>query len=563
MHSVTGDEPALMLSPLRGPAIEPVRLAGGRSLTIGRSPTNGLRLDDAGVSRRHARIDWDGGRPLVVDLESRHGVMLNGVRIAPGEPVRLRVGDRLTVNPWTFRVGGAGVAGDDSTFVTNSAEVAGSVAERVGGIAMRDLAAHRLRLLMETAEAIHGGGDEASVFDAVCRALLEGGEFQRARIVRPLEMFERVELLAERNASGAAATPVSRTLLRAAQDGGPVRLRDPAAFGAVSVACSSVVSALCVPIVVGGVPDAFAYLDSSAGSGDEGQEAVAFGVSVCRLAGLALANLRRHELELDRARTARDLEAAAVAQRRLTPPESGVVGGLAYRAWLKPGRGVGGDLFGVAGLRDGRVLVMLGDVSGKGIGAAITMAGVLSHTIAVASTTDEPAAIMAATNLFACGHTVDASFITMFLAVIDPVSGVANCCDAGHGLVLLAGADGAGTVAGVGGGMPLGIDPDASYTATSIACGEGRRLVLFSDGVVEQPGVIDAIDTEGEEQHADVEQFGLERVLSALVGSMSPDEDVRRLRESLTEFAGGSVFADDVTVLSVGLDPRSSCAADE
>lgn len=528
---------SLELTPVRGPSIGEAKLARGGSLTLGRSSACGLRLEDPAVSRQHARIDWKAGSPSIVDLGSRHGVLLNGIKLTPGEPARLRVGDRLSINPWTFRISRSGERGDASTFQTESEEREGSVAERAPAIENRD--STRLRLLMETAEAIHHAADETAVFASSCRALLDGGAYQRARIVRPVDLFERVELLASCSALGTHEAPVSRTLLRAAQGGEPVRLRDRAdAAGAVSLADSTVVSAICVPIVVGGVPDAYAYLDSSARGSDEGAEAVAYCASVARLAGLALANLRRKELEIERARTERDIEAAAIAQRRLTPPEKGTVAGLAYCAELRPGRGVGGDLFGVAELRCGRALVMLGDVSGKGIGAAITMAGVLSHTLAIASTTSDPAEIVRVTNRFACEHTSEAAFVTMFLAVIDPATGEARCCDAGHGMAVLTG-DCEPETLRAGGGLPLGIDPDAAYTSSVI---RGKRLTLFSDGVVEQT------DEQGE-------QFGIDRVLELLKSSDGVEADVRSILDELAGFAGGGPFADDVTVLSVELGP--------
>jgi len=535
--SSEGHTDAVLLTPVRGPSIGVAKLERGGSLTIGRSSVCGLRLEDTAVSRHHARIDWKDDAPSVVDLGSRHGVLLNGVKQTPGEPVSLRPGDRVSINPWTFRIVRSGEAREGSTLLTGDHEQDSSFTERAPLADSMD--SRRLRLLMETAETIHSAPDEAAVFASSSRALLDGGTFQCARIVRPVDLFERVELLASCSAAGATETPVSRTLLRAAQSGEAVRLRDRAeAAQAVSLADSSVVSAVCVPIIVGGVPDAYAYLDRTAGSSDESSEAVAYCASVAQLTGLALANLRRNELELERARTQRDIEAAAIAQRRLTPPEAGRVAGLVYRAELRPGRGVGGDLFGVVELQCGRGLVMLGDVSGKGIGAAITMAGVLSHALAIASMTSDPAEIVGATNRFACEHTTEAAFVTMFLAVIDPASGEARCCDAGHGLAVVVD-EGEPRLLRAGGGLPLGIDPNAAYESSVVT---GARMTLLSDGVIEQT------DLEGQ-------QFGIARVIELIGQAQSVEADVRSIFDALAGFAVGGPFADDVTVLSVALEP--------
>ena len=95
--------------------------------------------------------------------------------------------------------------------------------------------------------------------------------------------------------------------------------------------------------------------------------------------GLTIANLISKEREIEQHAMQYDLDAAANAQRLLLPPESGTVAGVSYAMLMKPGRLVAGDLFGVIELDDGRVCTFLGDVSGKGAGAAIMMATTQSY----------------------------------------------------------------------------------------------------------------------------------------------------------------------------------------
>jgi len=87
-----------------GPTARALAAEPGRAVVIGRERDCDLCLPDAGVSRRHAKIDWEGERPVIVDLESRHGTFVNSIRIEPNEPLPLRDGDSLEISPFTLLI---------------------------------------------------------------------------------------------------------------------------------------------------------------------------------------------------------------------------------------------------------------------------------------------------------------------------------------------------------------------------------------------------------------------------------------------------------------------------
>jgi serine phosphatase RsbU (regulator of sigma subunit) len=111
--------------------------------------------------------------------------------------------------------------------------------------------------------------------------------------------------------------------------------------------------------------------------------------------------------------------------------------------------------------------------------------------------------------------------------------------DAGHGLAVRV-RSGAAERVEAEGGFPMGVSSDQPYGCTELRLMPGERLVLFSDGLKEQ-------------QSAEGEEFGMPRILNALGGSGSCDEDVERLFGAVRAFAGGESFADDVTVASFEL----------
>jgi RNA polymerase sigma factor (sigma-70 family) len=94
----------LRLQRATGPTCADITLAGEGARTIGRGTDADARLDDDGVSRLHAQVDFDGHGASVMDLGSTHGTLLNGARLEPNEPMPLHDRDLLTIGPWTFVV---------------------------------------------------------------------------------------------------------------------------------------------------------------------------------------------------------------------------------------------------------------------------------------------------------------------------------------------------------------------------------------------------------------------------------------------------------------------------
>jgi RNA polymerase sigma-70 factor (ECF subfamily) len=96
-------EPApLRLQRASGPACEDLVLRGSGTRTIGRGSESDHPLDDPGISRHHAQVDFDGSHASIIDLGSTHGTLLNGARLEPNESMPLHDRDLVTIGPWTF-----------------------------------------------------------------------------------------------------------------------------------------------------------------------------------------------------------------------------------------------------------------------------------------------------------------------------------------------------------------------------------------------------------------------------------------------------------------------------
>lgn len=576
----------LVLEPVVGPPISPITIDPGKPAVIGRSSTCQIILADESVSRRHAQIHHASGQWFVTDLGSRHGTQVNMTALAANGAAPLTHGDLVGIGPWTFRVRTTEQA--IASHITTDDRLAEQ--ERVERVAEREMAAitqNRLNLLMNCAAALAGVSDEGKLARAIVSASIEGTGFPRAAILREVRpSSNEFEIICvrgpneARDSTGplevatAQSLRFSTSLINAARSGDLAQLKSDAAMaGGASIISLGIQTAMCAPIAIGGAVAAFLYLDARAGetggargvmggfsssgaprtAGSPGprtaaiqQDAAAFCMALAKMYSLAMSNILREQLALRQASIEKDLAAAREAQRLIVPPEEGRVAGIQYAMRMRSGRYVAGDLFDVVELGDGRVAVFLGDVAGKGIGAAILMATAQTHLSASLRALKDPALAVAEVNRYLCARVAQNKFISLWLGVFDPATRQVTFVDAGHGHWLVVERcqepSGPPTIRRIDavGGLPLGIEEDGAYQAEQFTLRPGDRVVVFSDGVVEQPG-------------QDAVLFGLTRAIDAIMPSCSESEDVKRLFDAVVAYAQTDSLSDDTTVASIGL----------
>jgi len=536
--------PPIRFLPVQGPPVAAIDVPSGTSPLIGRSVACDVQLPDASVSRRHATLNDEGGAWHITDLHSRAGVSINGQAIAPDTPTPVHDLDLVSIGPWTFRaqfgtsVGTTRMTLDGSSGFLAAGERVDAIPERE----LRSLARRRLDLLIDYAANIYAATLEEPLAAVLAQAAREGTGFPRAAVFRLVG--DEIELLSMSGDFVLSEQPFSRSLIEAAADGQVARLSHDAPIDhGESIARLGIEAAICAPIALGETIDAFLYLDDRRHDAHVEPDAAAFCQALCRIGGLALANQRRAALERINSEIMRDVAAAAEARRLLMPASEGLSQGVRYSVRMKPGRFVAGDLFNIFPLGDGRVGVYLGDVAGKGVGAAMLMATTQTMLNAALRSRGSPAAALQEIGPELSPLLPGGRFISLWVAVIDPVTRAVRFVDAGHGHWLVrSAANSAPTPLRTVGGLPLGVDPDAPYHDETLTLGEGGRIILFSDGVAEQR------DRDGEE-------FGHARTIDALRPSESAADDVSRLFEAVETHAGADALDDDVTVASLSIEP--------
>jgi serine phosphatase RsbU (regulator of sigma subunit) len=544
------------LVPLSGPPIEPIELKvkpGG--LVLGRHEQCNICLpaDAEKVSRFHARFDHDGARWRLTDLGSRWGTFVNGVRVPPQTDIPLTEGDLIRIVPWTFSFGMAarrrGIQPADDANTTIVRVVPADSVHATPSEAM-------LPLLLESAAAVHAATDEKHLADLIIDAALRGTGLQNAALLRPIDSDRHVEIIASRfgghDAEDRLAITFSRSLIEAAMGGTVAEINSSSLSGdfSQSIVQLQISSAICVPLMLGGTVAALLYLDSR-GPGGHGilggarAGASAFCVALGRMASLALANLKRVEMEKREAAFRAELSAAAAAQKWIMPQRLAKFGPFRTIGESRPGQYIGGDFFDLIPLGENKLAVALGDVSGKGISASVLMTATQGYLHAAMIGLGDPQRAVQELNRFVTPRRPEGQFVTLWIGVFDAENGTLTYVDAGHGYAWLARQLGALERLDKCGGIPIGVDDGFAYQSESVKLEAGCKALIVSDGIIEQSGLVHADAGHG----GDVGRFRVDGLEQALL--QAGDDEVADLFEAVVRYAGVNHLSDDATAVLV------------
>ena len=258
----------------------------------------------------------------------------------------------------------------------------------------------------------------------------------------------------------------------------------------------------------------------------------------------------RDEVARHLARMERELASAREIQLGMVPsvfPEPTPAHPVEVFAMLEPARQVGGDLYDVFSVESGALCFVVADVSDKGAPAALFMARAKTLTRLVATlmrTPDGsppgPSEILARVNVELCRDNEHGMFVTLFLGMLDPMSGKLACGNAGHAApYLLSARAGVSALAGAR-GKPLGIRATLTWESTTAALAPGDGLFLFTDGITE------AMDPAGE-------LFSEERLEAALaaLAAAAPRAVVEGVLDEVRRFAAGAPQSDDIAAMAL------------
>jgi serine phosphatase RsbU (regulator of sigma subunit) len=310
-------------------------------------------------------------------------------------------------------------------------------------------------------------------------------------------------------------------------------------FASGTMVLQGVRAVLAVPLGVTDKVFGIIYADSPIAEGRFTEDHLKVLTTLASVAAIRVENARLIEARLERERLERELALASEIQQRFQPTAPPHVNGYELQGISFPCYEIGGDYYDFIEREDGRLVIALGDVSGKGTAAALLMSSLHAAIHAQSASHDSLVATISAVNRYLADNIPANRFVTLFYAELDPESGSLSFLNAGHNPPLIV--HSAGTVEQLAsGGLPLGIKRDADYREGRTQLQLGDVLVIYSDGVTE------AMSPTGEE-------FGATRLYEVVSRNIEASAaGIRdRIESSLTKFAQGTSAADDITLVIV------------
>src|SRR6266567_1974907 len=542
---------------------------GRLRITIGRSARNDLCIPDPFASRVHAEVRREGDGYFLQDLGSANGTLYNGSNVEGVIPLmaggRIQIGEtEIVFDDGTYHSSmGATMITDNSSTSLPEATIALHSGDRTTSGLLEAIEGARTKPEESQAARASKHGDLLALISKVGVTLLASASLGQTLEQIVSLVFEAVPadrcLIMMRDAGTTELKVAVARLRDRAGEVGEIRVsrnvldevvmrgksvltsdaqHDPR-FASGTVVLQGVRSVLAVPLGVAEKVFGIIYADSPIAEGRFTEDHLKVLTTLASVAAIRVENNRLIESRLDRERLERELALASEIQQRFQPTAPPIVPGYELQGISFPCYEIGGDYYDFIERDDGRLVIALGDVSGKGTAAALLMSSLHAAVHAQSASHDSLVGTISAVNRYLADNIPSNRFVTLFYAELDPKSGALSFLNAGHNPPLIVHA--AGTVEQLAsGGLPLGIKRDAEYREGRTQLQYGDVLVIYSDGVTE------AASPSGEE-------FGPTRLYEVVSRNVEASAaGIRdRIESALTKFAQGTRAGDDITLVIV------------
>ena len=534
-------------------------------VVLGRALDCQVHIRDLTVSRRHARITQVDDRFLVEDLGSGNGTFVNdhAVRqhmLTPGDVIRVcnarfefqdieRPADAVTMvggtqsNPQIVKTVDANepLLRQDAqalTTLTNPRELL--------------LMAGRLKTIVAVSDAISSILDLDELLPEVLNRLFDVfPKAERAIVMLVDDKGEQLipKAVKRRRQDDDEELKISRTIL---QDVISRRhavlshdaMEDKRFKAGLSVANFGIRAMMAAPLVWRREAVGVVYLDSQ-GIAAFSQTDLELLTGIAGQAAAALGNARLHEELLKRQRLEQDLHLAERIQQSFLPRRIPVVEGYTFAAQYDPAYEVGGDFYDFVRLPDDRLGIVVGDVAGKGISAALYMARLTRDLRYFALAEADPARVLEWMNRAVAESGHDDIFVTLIYVVLDAGHRRLTIANAGHmPLVVRREAAHEVQVLDEKSGLPLGVLPDTTYESEVFDLRPNDAVLMFTDGLVEA-------------MNPHREMFGMQRLLQTVGdGSAHADTLMERVLAACRHHVADAPQFDDTTTVALSFDGR-------
>ena len=558
------------LRTIEGPHTGGVFPLDRESAVLGRHPDCDIVLDSGAVSRQHARIQRADDKFYIEDMQSRNGTYVNGRQIR--ERRLLNNHDRITLCDVVMifnddsgdekPASGRGTvsilettalmvddeaAGDNSTVMTRMDVSSGSSSLRL------EVNPHaKLKALVEISQKLGRAvalnevlpkvlDSLLTIFPQADRGVMVFRDAASGKLVPKALKHRRPELV--------DTVRISRTIVQGVMASKEAILSADASSDKRFAASESIVdfhirSVMCAPLITSqGDVTGVIQIDTSDQRNRFSRDDLEVLASVACQAAIAVENAELHEMAIRDQKRSRELEVAHDVLRGFLPSRSPRIQGYDFFHFYEPANELGGDYYDYIHLPGRRLAIVVADVSGKGIPASLLMARLSADVRYCLASEPSPAEAVAQLNrvFFAAGW--EDRFVTLILAVLDPLRHELTLVDAGHPPAYL---QTAGQViqavdeANIR--LPLGVMDDAQYLQVSHVLDPGDQLVLYTDGI-------------SEAMNEKNELYGFQRLYEQMK-SPCPGAAAygQRILGDVKKFVGKRAQSDDMCLVCLGRD---------
>jgi phosphoserine phosphatase RsbU/P len=524
-------------------------------LTLGRSVDNDLPYPhDPWLSRYHLCFEQREKTWFVRDCESRNGTVLNTAGIKEAKVVK--AGDKVLAGHLTidvrerpseairpvisFSSKDDTKSASEATFITSLDKVLG----KTDPVPIRDVsvASRMISALIRAGQELVTLQPLEQLFDTILELSLSAVEARRG-VILTLDEGE-LQVRASRGDNFTISAAIRDQVLR---DKRSLLISDAMLHDSLnkqdSIVRQRVRSMMAAPLQTADRVIGLIYVDNGVILRPFSQDDLDLLTVMANVAAIRIENARLAEVEQSEKLMEADLAQASEIQRSLLPNEPPAYEGWELAGLNIPCRTVGGDYFDFIPYQDGRLAVVVGDVSGKGLPAALLMSSLQAKVQMLREANPSPGQAVSTLNRSLTERCPLGKFITFFYALLDPATGSLEYSNAGHNYPLILRTNGSVEVL-TGNGIVMGLFAAVHYDVKTTKLEPGDMLVLYSDGVTE---AADSAD----------EEFGEKGLAKFLVDrkAVRCDDIVNQLVEHIRKWRGAAAFADDFTVVLVRRAP--------
>jgi len=535
-----------------------------RDLVLGRGEQADVSIDEPTMSRRHVSITLSPQGCVITDLRSGNGTFVNKTRIR--EATTLKHGDQLRLGSLVVEYQNDSSLSAEEALIS-SVRLRDDVQPVLQTMGVDDAVAllsqnqkqsvdelrKRLQLVYDVGGAIGQVLDEDRLLPMILNKIFDVFPSAGRGFVMVYDANRELVPKAARLRSGdTTEIAVSRTLVRDVVENRRGILsadasQDERFSMQRTIQTLRIRSVVCVPMIANAEVVGVIHVDSGEKTSSPfDKDDMALLLGIAGQAALAISNARLHRRLLNQQLIEQDLMLAKRIQMRFLPNESPSVEGYDFHDDYIAALEVGGDYYDYIELSPRHIGIAVGDVSGKGVSAALYMAKLSSDVRYHAAGQTDPAEILTRVNRALARDLEEGMFVTIAFLLLDVKTHALSIASAGHPAPYVRRADGSVIQLTVPRNPPVGASAKSVFTQVPFQLEPGDTIVIYTDGVTEA-------------MNASKQQYGDQRLIAAIRESDGTSSGIiASILRTVREFAAGHPQSDDITLVCLGLSMADS-----